>query len=192
MKKVILLLLLIAACRKAEVAEPAHPAAPAVKSPVTTTPPVAAPSADYGKAIDWARSAPSFRFDMTIGDVKASGDLERAHVGEERLRFKAKGEEWSAERHRKGVSWTRNGKAESNEPAYADRIYQWITMVPDPEKSPVQVAGKEGDATHFRFMNLNTNETHDAWVRDADNHLVRLKTSGAGTAFPAVEITIHD
>lgn len=143
------------------------------------------------KAVDWVRSAPGFHFEVTIGDVTASGDLQRARVGEERVRFKAKGEEWAAERHLKGVSWSRNGKPDANEPAYADRIYQWMTLFPDPEKSPLQVVGVEGDATHIRFTNLNTNETHDVWVRNADNHLLRLETSGAGTAFPAVEIKIR-
>jgi hypothetical protein len=158
--------------------------------PAAATAPSPSPLA-YGKAVDWVRTAPSFQFEITLGDVHAAGDLQRANVGEERLRFKAKGEEWSAERHRKGVSWSRNGKPDANEPAYADRIYQWVTLFPDPEKSPLQVVGTEGDATHIRFTNLNTNETHDVWVRNADNHLVRLKTSGAGTAFPAVEISIR-
>ena len=183
-----MLLVLVVACRKEET-RPAP--VPSTRSARSGTPsPAAAGEGDYGKAVDWARSAPAFHFEMTIGDVAASGDLERARVGEERLRFKAKAEEWSAERHLKGVSWKRNGKPDSNEPAYADRIYQWMTLFPDPEKSPLQVVGTEGDATHIRFTNLNTNETHDVWVRNADNHLVRLKTSGAGTAFPAVEITI--
>jgi hypothetical protein len=192
MKKVVLLLVLVIACRKEET-RPSP--VPSTRSARAATPSPAAAGegqriADYSKAVDWMRSAPSFHFEMTLGDVTASGHLERARIGAERLRFKAKGEEWSAERHLKGVSWSRNGKPDSNEPAYADRIYQWMTLFPDPEKSPLQVVGVEGDATHIRFTNLNTNETHDVWVRNADNHLVRLRTSGAGTAFPAVEITI--
>jgi len=189
MKKVVFVCLLMLACRK-EAPEVARPV-PVAKSPSPPTPlPATRGDGDYSKAVDWVRNAPGFHFEITIGDVSATGDLSRARVGEERVRFKAKGEEWAAERHLKGVSWSRNGKPDANEPAYADRIYQWMTLFPDPQKSPLQVVGTEGDSTHVRFTNLNTNETHDVWVRSADNRLVRLKTSGAGTAFPAVEIVI--
>jgi hypothetical protein len=189
MKKVLVVCLLMFACRK-EVPEVARPV-PVAKNPSPRAPlPVARGEGDYSKAVDWVRNAPGFRFDVTIGDVSASGELARARVGEERVRFKVKGEEWAAERHLKGVTWSRNGKPDTNEPPYADRIYQWMTLFPDPRKSPLQIVGTEDGSTHIRFTNLNTNETHDVWVRNADNHLMRLKTSGAGSAFPAVEIEI--
>jgi hypothetical protein len=189
MKRVILVVLFVA-CSKETPAPP--PPAPAPVPAARSTAPAVTPAhaIDYTKAVDWVRSAPAFHFDIAIGDVKASGDLSRARVGEERLQFKAKGDEWVAQRHVKGVTWTRNGKPDSNEPAYADRIYQWMTLFPDPAKSKPEVVGTEGDETHLRFTNLNTNETNDVWIR-SDNHLARLKTSGAGSAFPAVEIDIR-
>jgi hypothetical protein len=185
MKKACLLLVFAVACGK--------------EVPVSPSPPAPLPAqrdegsvgvGDYGKAVDWMRSAHLFRFTITIGDVNATGDLRRARVGEERVRFKANGDEWIAERQKNGVHWTRNGKPEANEPAYADRIYQWITLFPDAAKSKPEIVGSENGLTHVRFTNLNTNETNDAWIR-RDNHLARLKTSGAGSAFPAVEITIE-
>lgn len=190
MKKVILVVLLVVACGKETQVVPAK-SAPVVKSPSPLAPLHAARGeGNYDKAVDWVRTAPAFHFDIAIGDVKASGDLARARVGEERVQFKVKGDEWVAQRHVRGVSWTRNGKPDSNEPAYADRIYQWMTLFPDPAKSKPEVVGTEGDQTHVRFTNLNTNETNDVWIRP-DNHLARLKTSGAGSAFPAVEINIR-
>lgn len=198
MKKMLLVCLMFAACGKeTPVAPSSKPAAPAMKAPTvapTAQPPVIAkPSVgDYGKALDWVRSAPAFHFDIKLGDVNASGDLVRARVGEERVRFKAGGEEWSAERNFRGVSWSRNGKKDTNEPPYADRIYQWITLFPEPPKSSLQVVGTEGDANHVRYTNLNTKETNDLWIRNADNHLLRFQTSGAGKAFPPVEITLGE
>ena len=188
MKKMILVVLLVACGKETPVPQRT---APVVKSPSPLAPlPARRGEGDYGKAVDWVRTAHAFKFDITIGDVKASGEMTRARVGEERVRFKVKGDEWIAQRHARGVSWTRNGKPDANEPPYADRIYQWITLFPDPAKSKPEVVGTEGDQTHLRFTNLNTNETNDVWIR-SDNHLARLKTSGAGSAFPAVEITIE-
>jgi len=196
MKKMLLVCLMFAACGKETPEAPSsRPAAPEVKAPgvasPTQQPPVVAKTSggDYRKAVDWVRSAPAFHFEIKLGDVNASGDLARARVGEERVRFKVGGEEWSAERHFRGVSWFRNGKKEANEPPYADRIYQWVTLFPEPPKSSLQVVGKEGEANHVRYTNLNTKETNDLWISNADNHLLRFQTSGGGKAFPPVEIT---
>jgi hypothetical protein len=166
MKKAWLVLVLVIACGKEATAPKPQPVA---KSPSPLAPlPAQRGEGDY---VDWVRGAPAFKFHITIGNESAAGQLTRARVGEERVQFKAKGDEWTATRSVKGVAWTRNGK-------------------PDPAKSKPEVAGTEGGETHLRFTNLNTNETNDVWIR-SDNHLARLKTSGAGSAFPAVEITIE-
>jgi len=148
----------------------------------------------YAKAVDLFRTASSLHFDLILGNVKTSGDLERPKSGQERLRFRADRDEWIAVRRFTGVTWYRNGKRDANEPAYADQVYQWMTFFSDPEKSPPQVVGTEtvnGDeCSHLRFTNLNTKETVDVWIRGADNQLARLKTSGSGRAFPPVELTV--
>jgi hypothetical protein len=191
MKKVLIICLLLVSCGKETPAPPQKTAVPAPPAPAATYQPPQKVG-DYAKAVEWMRSAPGFKFDITIGNLKASGDLARPLLGQERLRVRAKGEEWSAERQRSGVAWSRNGKRETNEPEYADRIYQWMVFFPDPQKTaPPRVVGNEGDDTHIRFTTSNTNETEDVWVRRSDNHLVRLKTSGSGSAFPAVEMNIR-
>jgi len=159
------------------------------------TPPPAQGTADpYPKAVEWIRSAPSFHFDIAIGGAKASGDMSRARIGEERVRFRTKSDEWIAIRKPTGIAWYRNGKRDTNEPELADRVYQWVTVFPDPDKSPPATVGTEVVAgepcDHIRFTNLNSKEAHDVWVSRADNHLVRLKTSFGGSAFPPVELTI--
>jgi hypothetical protein len=197
MKKVIVLCLFALACRR-ETPAPTSSPRPATRVPQAANPapapaPVAtAPHADasYDKAVEWMRSAPAYHFDVTIGDAKASGDLTRERIGAEKLRFRIGNDEWTAERKLTGVAWFRNGKHDTNEPALADRIYQWMTFFPDPQKSGLQVVGSEGDTTHVRFTIVNTKETEDVWIR-SDNHLVRLTTSGAGKAFPAMELNIR-
>src|SRR5213075_1037317 len=101
MKRVILVVLMLVACGKETQAPvPVAKTAPVAKSPSPLAPlPAARGEGNYGKAVDWVRSAPAFHFDITIGDVKASGDLTRARVDEERLQFKAKADEWVAQRH---------------------------------------------------------------------------------------------
>jgi hypothetical protein len=196
MKKVIVLCLFALACRRETPAPPSspQPAAPVPKAANPAPAPVAtAPRGDasYDKAVEWMRTASAYHFDATIGGAKASGDLTRERIGAEKLRFRIGSDEWTAERKLTGVAWFRNGKHDTNEPALADRIYQWMTFFPDPQKSGLQVVGTEGDTTHVRFTIVNTKETEDVWIRPADNHLVRLTTSGAGNVFPAMELKIR-
>ncbi|HEY4641431.1 MAG TPA: hypothetical protein VII75_08815 [Thermoanaerobaculia bacterium] len=186
MKKAWLVLVLVVACGKEATAPKPQPVAKKSPSPLAPLP----AQRGEGDYVEWVRGAPAFKFHITIGNESAEGQLTRARVGEERVQFKVKGDEWTATRSVKGVAWTRNGKPDTNEPAFADRVYQWMTLFPDPAKSKPEVVGTEGGETHLRFTNLNTNETNDVWIR-SDNHLARLKTSGAGSAFPAVEITIE-
>lgn len=194
MKKVIVLCLFAVACRR-EAPAPQQPAAPPPKAanPAPAPAPVAAAphAASYDKAAEWMRSAPGYHFDVAVGDAKASGDLTRQRIGAEKLRFRIGNDEWTAERKLTGVAWFRNGKHDTNEPPLADRIYQWMTFFPDPQKSGLQVVGTEGDTTHVRFTIVNTHETEDVWIRSPDDHLVRLTTSGAGRAFPAMELNIR-
>lgn len=196
MKKLLLVALIVfVACGKQEEKQPEPPipvpTPPRASAPAPAPAPDAGSTGDYDKAVAWMRTSPGYHFDMAIGDVKASGELTRPQAGREQLRFRAGSEEWKAERKLTGVTWYRNGTHDANEPPYADRIYQWMTFFPDPQKSNVQVVGTEGDETHIRFTTANTNETEDVWIRRADNHLTRLTTSGAGKAFPAVELTIR-
>ena len=194
MKKVMVVCLMFVACGREAPQKPA----PAVvrQSPAPVAPlPETRSEPDYGKAVQWMRNAPGYHFDVTIGDVKASGEIARPRAGEEKLRFRVNNDEWTAERRLTGVAWYRNGTHDTNEPPYADRIYQWMTFFPDPEKSAPQVIGSETiggkECSHIRFTTLNTKETEDVWISRAGNHLVRLTTSGAGKAFPAVEMNIR-
>lgn len=142
--------------------------------------------ASYDKAVVAFRSSPGFHFELAIGKQKASGDLVRPRIGMETLHFRSGGDEWTATRQPAGVAWQRNGKPEKNEPPFADAVYQWIVMFNDPQKTPPQVAGD-----HLEFKNLNTNESVSVWLT-ASGHLAKIQSSGAGSAFPAVELEITE
>jgi len=185
MKKVLCLILLAVACSKKEAAPPAVTSRPAPPAPPPVVRHEGKPS--YDEAVIAFRSSPGFHFEIAIGSDKASGDLLRPRIGQELMRFKSGGDEWIAARHAGGVAWYRNGKREKNESAFADRVYQWIVMFNDPEKTPPQNSGD-----HIEFKNLNTNENVSVWIAPG-NHLTKLHTTGTGTAFPAVSLEItHD
>jgi hypothetical protein len=194
MKRILIFCLLAVACGKEET--PTTTTQPPAPAPAPTATAMMSPRSDvtYPKAVDLFRTSSALHFDLVLGNVKTTGELVRPKAGQERLRFRAEGSEWIAVRHVTGVTWYRNGKRDANEPAYADQVYQWMTLFADPEKSPPQVVGTETlngeECSHIRFTNLNTKESDDIWIRHTDNQLVRLKTSGAGKAFPPVELTV--
>jgi hypothetical protein len=188
------LLLLLAGCARHETPLPAARPRPAAPKPVV----VAAPPAHahtYDGAVQQFRESRGMKFDIAIGKVKASGEMTRPTPGMERVTFNANGAQWTAEAKPSGVVWSRDGKRETSEPPWADRIFQWMTLYLDPPKAaPPQTAGTEtidGIACdHVRFTNANTGEACDAWIAQSDGHLVRVKTAGSGDAFPATELTV--
>lgn len=144
----------------------------------------ATPAVSYPGAMDWFRSTKGFRFMLTEGDLRISGEMARPAIAAERVRFEGSDGEWIGVARATGVRWyqLKNGSWErdTTPPAYADRAFQRLTVAFDPQKKegePQHVASENlGGQTceHFRFTNANTNESHDVWISRKDGTLARV------------------
>ena len=128
----------------------------------------------------WMQSAPKFHFVLDESGVHAEGDLTRKTVGQQLVQFRTNGDEWRATSGVRGVVWERR-KGESwtaaDAPPFGNRVYQRVTLAFDPQKKEgaAQLAGTEGNTSHYRFTNANTGEAHEVWVNTADHHVERIK-----------------
>ena len=167
---------------------------PDTATTTTIAPPPAASSAapavistrtggTYDGAMTWLRSTPAFAFTIEEGGVRAEGSMIRSTVGAEIVEFQSGGEQWRGTAGVQGVTWEKkNGSAwgTATPPSWANRLYQRVTVVFDPQK-------KEGDAQlvetnaatkHYRFTNANTGEQHDVIVSLADDSVQRITITG--------------
>jgi hypothetical protein len=133
----------------------------------------------YEGAMTWLRSTEGFRFAIDESGVHAEGTMSRPTVGAESVEFRANGEDWRGSAGPQGVSWERKiggGWSPANPPAFANRLYQRVTLAFDPQKKEGEAQLVETDASsnHFRFTNANTGEVHDVRVSRADDRVERI------------------
>lgn len=180
---------LLAACSREQ------PAPPTVTATASAAPPKpAAPSIEqtalggsYDGAMDWFKSAPSFRFVIDEGGVHAEGTMTRPTVGAEKIEIRTGQDEWRAAAGPKGVTWEkRAGSAWKNAaaPPWGNHLYQRATFAFDPAKREGRAQlvathdAHEGTTKHYRFTDANTGNVHDVWVSTADNHIERMTIGG--------------
>ena len=195
------LVVLAAACGGRESKQPtstneAPPARPPVAA-TPVTPPSAPPKAhltpqhcngdgSYPIAIDCFRQTAGFHFVITDGAARAEGDMARAAVGAESVRFTLTGSgandgRWLGLSKGTTISWSRDGKAITAEPPIADTVYQRTTLSFDPQKKEkdAQPAGTEMvdgvDCNHVRFTDANNGDVHDVWISRATGDLVKTR-----------------
>jgi len=79
-----------------------------------------------------------------------------------------------------GVVWTHDGKHETNEPAWADRIWQRTTMFLDPQKKEgaPQLAASDAETNHYHFTDANSGTQYDVFVSRRDGAITKIR---AGT-----------
>lgn len=131
----------------------------------------------------WLRSTGAFDFTIEESGVEAEGRMTRPTVGAEVVEFRANGEEWRGSAGVKGLTWEKRvaGNWTATEPpAYANRLYQRVTVAFDPQKKEGNAALVESDADtkHYRFTNANTGEVHDVIVNLADDSVQRITIGG--------------
>lgn len=177
------------------------PPAVAPASPSTTTQKVATPprapkprftpercngDGSYPVAIDCFRQTAGFHFVITDGSARAEGDMSRAAVGAESIRFRLTGSgasdgAWLGLSKGTTIDWSRDGKHVTSEPPIADTVYQRTTLSFDPQKKEkeAQLAGTamvDGiDCNHYRFTDANNGDVHDVWISRATGDLVKTK-----------------
>jgi hypothetical protein len=174
--------------REAPPAKPAPPPSTAAPQP-TVTFPTAAPKmrstpqkcdgdGSYAAALDCFRMTSGFTFDVKDSDVTGEGAMNRPSPGGERLVIKTKrAGTWSAETKATGVVWTHDGKRDTNEPAWADRIWQRTTMFLDPQKKEgtPQLAGSDGETNHYHFTDANSSVPYDVYVSKRDGAITKMR-----------------
>ena len=188
MKRALLALMLICACAPRETTPP--PPSPKAAAPQpTVTFPTAAPKVkstpqkcggdgSYAAALDCFRMTRGFDFSVKDSDVTAAGAMHRPSPGAERLEIRTKNAgTWTAEAKAAGVVWTHDGKRETNEPAWADRIWQRTTLFLDPQKKEgtPQLAGSDADTNHYRFTDANSGTKYDVFVSKRDGAITRVR-----------------
>jgi hypothetical protein len=172
---------LAAACSPEKPAPPSPP--PVASDTVATTAPVTTTTqmpelqkGTYDEALLWLKSAKHFTFTLDEPGLHAEGEMTRKTPGAEKVRFRANGEEWTAEALRQGIVWKRGGKS-ANPPEYGNRLYQRVTLAIDPQKKegvPLLVS-TEGDTNLYRFTDANTGQVHEVAVRKSDSSVARIK-----------------
>ena len=173
--------------REAPPAKPAPQPPPAPQPTVTfptaapkmrSTPQKCGGDGSYAAALDCFRMTSGFTFDVKDSDVTADGAMNRPVPGAERVVIKTKtAGTWTAEAKATGVAWTHDGKHDSNEPAWADRIWQRTTMFLDPQKKEgaPQLAASDAETNHYHFTDANNGTQYDVWVAKRDGAITKMR-----------------
>lgn len=181
--------LLVVACGKKEEAPPPPQATATATTgsvpPAGTAPATPRVDASYPGAMQWFRSTKGFHFQLDENGKRAEGELARATIGAERVRFRSDGGEWLGVARKTGVHWYRrngNGWAPDNAPPeLANSVWQRTTLAFDPMKKEgeAQADGTEtiDDVAHnrFRFTNANTGDVHQLSVSTTKGNIAKLK-----------------
>jgi len=187
--------LLLSACRK-EVPATEVRAVPSSSAPIagsaTVSPPVkpaihstaerCAGDGSYEQSLECLRIAAHLRF--TTADLE--GELSRTRAGQEQvvLEVRQGGSrgKWLAEAKPAGVVWTRDGKHVTDPPADLERLYQRVTIFPDPQKkegSPLRSATSDG-LVRYDFTDANNGERYAVTVSRTDGHMTEVQIIPAG------------
>lgn len=197
---IILGIVLFVSCSKEKTAPVPGATATTSTQASTSQPPVMTPApasttkkvdASYAGAMQWFRGTKGFHFILDENGRRAEGDLARATIGQERVRFSADGSEWLGIARKTGVHWyRRNGSgwtAEKAPPELANSVWQRTTMAFDPMKKEgeAQADGSESidgvPHNRFRFTNANTGDVHQLSVSTTKGNIAKLKVESRFT-----------
>jgi hypothetical protein len=120
------------------------------------------------------RISKGFHFTFNGGE----GALERPRQGMERVKVRTGHDDWVAEVKPNGVVWTKNGKHELDVPQSLQRLFQRVTIFPDPQKREGS-AQRAGDT--FTFTNANGGEHYV--VKLLNGNIVELKIDNQTMTF---------
>lgn len=160
---------------------PTTNSAPPAKALLRPTPARCAGDGSYEAALDCLRITNGFHFVLSDGPAHAVGDMSRARVGDERLRFTLAGDgEWTAITKPQGIVWY-HARKRSTEPAVADTIWQHTTLILDPQKKEgtPQLAGTavvdSSECNRYTFTDANTADQHEVWVNRKSGDLEKVR-----------------
>ena len=132
----------------------------------------------YAMALDCYRMSSSLIFSVKDTDIDAFGTMSRPRPGAESVVIRVMGAgQWSAETKPSGVVWTHDGKRVTNEPAWADRIWQRTTMFLDPQmrEGTPRLVGSDAASNHYHFTDANSGTPYDLYVSKRDGSVIRIR-----------------
>lgn len=185
MRRAVLFIALVAVvgCQREKPEKPLpvirHPAsvskpASAPKPAVTSTPQHCAGDGSYTAAVDCIRIAAALHFKSSDG----AGDMIRKTPGAERLVLNGNDGEWIGEAKRTGVVWTHNGKTVKDVPQKVEKLWERLTLFPDPQKKAgTPVLSMEGSVRRYDFTDVNTGDRYSVWVAPDDGHITKLRVN---------------
>lgn len=148
--------------------------APEATRPLKSTPSRCAGDGSYGAAVECIRIAATLKFKSSDGD----GEMTRPTPGAERLVLHARDGEWLAESKRTGIVWTHDGKPVNEVPQKLAKLWERLTIFPDPQKKEgTPKLSMEGDVHRYDFTDANTGDRYSVWVSPADGHITKLQVN---------------
>ncbi|HEV8434574.1 MAG TPA: hypothetical protein VGR95_14250 [Thermoanaerobaculia bacterium] len=190
MRRVFVALTLVGlvACRRETPGKPVKPAS-GIRHPASVSTQTAAPApkvtgksrpercagdGSYDAAVECIRIAAALHFKSSDG----AGDMIRSTPGAERLVVDTGDGHWVAEAQRTGIIWTRDGKAVKDVPRKLEKLWERLTIFPDPQKKEGKpVLSMEGNTRRYDFTDANTGDRYSVWVAPGDGHITKLRVN---------------
>src|SRR5438309_9261126 len=152
--------------------QPAPPVTP--KAVLRSTPQHCAGDGSYDAAVDCIRIAAALHFKSSDG----AGDMIRKTAGAERMIVDTGDGHWVAEAQRTGISWTHDGKPVKDVPRKLEKLWERLTLFPDPQKKEGKPAlSMEGNVRRYDFTDANTGDRYSVWVAPDDGHITKLRVN---------------
>ena len=149
------------------------PATPSAR-PLSSTPQHCAGDGSYASAVECIRFAAALHFKSSDG----AGDMIRPTPGAERLTLDTSDGEWKAETKATGIVWTHNGNAVKDVPQKYEKLWQRLTIFPDPQKKEgAPKLSMEGNVRRYDFTDANTGDRYSVWLSPADGHITKLQVN---------------
>jgi len=146
----------------------------APKAPLKSTPQHCAGDGSYAAAVDCIRIAAALHFKSSDG----TGDMIRKTPGAERLVLNGSDGEWIGEAKRTGVVWTHNGKPVKDVPQKLEKLWERLTLFPDPQKKEgMPKLSMEGNLRRYDFTDANTGDRYSVWLAPDDGHITKLRVN---------------
>lgn len=147
---------------------------PAPKAPLRSTPQHCAGDGSYVAAVDCIRIAAELHFKSSDG----AGSMIRKTPGAERLVLDGNDGEWIGEAKRTGIVWTHDGKAVKDVPQKVEKLWERLTVFPDPQKKEGTPAlSMEGNVRRYDFTDVNSGARYSVWVAPDDGHITKLRVN---------------
>lgn len=162
-------------------AGPVQSTAPPPVRKARSTPQQCSGDGSYEQAVECLRIAATLDFTSSLGN----GRLTRSTIGAERLTIHAADGNWTAEPRPNGIVWTHDNQHTTRVPQPLERLYQRLTIFPDPQKKEggARLAATEGETKRYEFTDANNADRYVVWVSATDGHMAKVQIGALTIGF---------